>query len=1089
MASGLCIHHHAHLEVLAERLAAALDHEPTPSVLTPQRVMVAHPGMGQWLRRWLSRRRPGAKPAIVANLDTILLGEALQEACASELGQRPNPVFEGLPLVFALFAELADRSDLGAAAKYLGPAADSDRRWQLARALAAVYSRYLSYRPDWIADWEDGVGGHWQARLWRRLVARHGGSHRARLLAQLLARPAPARVETLHCFGFSHLPPAALQWLAHRAQAQPVALYFPNPCHEYWGLIESRRRIAARADTLEGGHRELGHPLLAALGAQGQAFFNRLSELGLEQESLDQEAPGRTGHTDGTLALLQSEIRALTMPTDPSPVSIDTSLTIVAAASRLRELEILRERLLSLLAEDASLKPDDILVMAPNIGAYAELLPAVFASAEIMAILPYRLGDYTLIGQHPLFGVCQRLLALGESRFGVHAVLSLLECPELARRFGLEPGALVAIRGWLAEAGVAWGLDADFLKAENAGSADQNTWAAGLARLWLGYASGDDHSLLNGRSSIAAAEGQRALWLAGLSDLIDRLGRVRSELARALSFSDWARWWQRLLADLFDAESDQAASEALARASALPLALAEAAELAGMNAPVEFPLWRDWMRQELEQSRESAALPLGGVRFAGMVPFRAVPFRVIALIGLNDGEFPRSDPASPLDLSLTEARADDRRLRDEDRYLFLESLLSARDALHISYLGEDQEKGTPRPPAGPLAELIEHLHERLNPVADQAGAIEQSAVWWQRAPLHPFAPRHAEASEPVLRSHGSGWHTRARTAPTLAVKLAGGPRTVNSLPELLAFYRHPGRFYFERCLGARLRQFLERLSEVEPLAAADLALRPLARQLLDEALAAGRLPAEPGALWRGRGVLPGGFAEAPAWARLLAEVEPSFTLLSTDYAALIALPQSHLDIDLELSPGRRLCGRVSGLRGDTLLRYQTGKPYPDQIIQVFIEWAAASLASGRMLGAVQVPGPSRKTGRSTQALGPDLEWAIDYSQLGPALLDLIAIAELGASRCLPLPIASAWAWYEPESASAEERRALARASFGDLDRLLDDDYAGGRECLDRYWQECFRDGSLFAPEGAEYQEFVALTEKIFGWVTPRTKPA
>lgn len=1097
MAPGLCIHHHAHLEVLAERLATALDGERPPSVLSPQRVLVAHPGMGQWLRRFLSRRRVAGRPGIVANLETILLGEALQAAFASELGIAPNPLFDGQPLALAVFAELADPDELGEAARYLGKAADSSRRWQLAAALAAVYSRYLSYRPEWIADWEDGQSTHWQARLWRRLVARHGRDHRARLLSALLAKPAQPQSETLHCFGFSHLPPLALQWLARRAEAQPVALYFPNPCHEYWGLIESRRRIAARADGTDGSdpaHREIGHPLLASLGAQGQAFFNRLVELGLEQQEPDRsEAWPGSQRERGTLALLQSEIRSLAMPADPPPVTIDDSLTIVAAASRLRELEVLRERLLALLARDPSLKPGEIVVMAPNLSAYAALLPAVFATPEIAPILPYRLSDYALAGQHPVFGVCQRLLALSESRFGVNSVLAWLDCPALAQRFGLDQAAIAAIRGWLKDAGVAWGLDAAFRQAEQAGSEDRNTWSAGLARLWLGYASGDDQSLLNGRTSLAAAEGQRALWLAGLDGLITLLAAARRDLVRARPLSDWARWWQRLLAALFSADTDDSgATQALARAAALAVELAEAAELAGVHAPVDWAMWREWMRAALTQHRESAALPQGGVLFAGMVPFRALPFRVVALIGLNDGEYPRADAASPIDLSLAEPRADDRRLRDEDRYLFLESLLSARDALHLSYLGEDAQKGTPRPPAGPLAELIEHLQERLAPAPGQPGPVERSAIWWQRAPLHPFAARHAEASEPVLRSHGSGWHARPRQqpAPAAPATATSAAPSITRLKDLLAFYRHPGQFYFQRCLGAQLRRYDERLADDEVLSAGELRSRALAQQLLEEALVEGAIPERAPPLWRGRGGLPGGFAEQPAWDRLVEEVGATFATLQSDYAGLIALPPQSLDIDLALGAGRRLEGRIAGLRGDTLLRYQPGSCYPEQIIALFIEWAAASLAQGRALAAVQVPALRRSlVFGKPQTLGPALYWPDAPERLATALIRLIDIAEQGSRRCLPLPLATAWAWCERDPATTDQRRDYAHKQFGDIDLIVDDPHAGRRDCLDPYWQARFNDTPLFAEGSAEFTEFVALAEAIFALVTPQAAPA
>ncbi|PIV35492.1 MAG: exodeoxyribonuclease V subunit gamma [Lysobacterales bacterium CG02_land_8_20_14_3_00_62_12] len=1079
---GLIVYQHSELEWLAEQLAQALDAELPTAPLEAQQVVVAHPGMGQWLRRTLAARRSPGLPRIAANLQTPLLGEVLQQAFRTELGLTANPVFAGQPLACALYALLGNASGLGAASTFLRDADDDQKRWQLAERLADSYSTYLSYRPDWLVAWAAGGSSDWQAELWRRLLARHGVLHRAHLLEALCTAPPVPRdraAPTLHCFGFSHLPPGALRYLAHRAETQAVRVYFPNPCHQFWGVVEPRTRILRAALRDDAGHREVGHPLLAAFGAQGQAFFNRLTELAVDQVSV-----GATASPTGTLAVLQHEIRELQAgPADAelagaearAMVSIDDSILIVAAATRLRELESLAEHLIDLLRRHPELQPGEIVVMAPLIEAYSSLVPAVFGSPEYAALLPYRISDHSVKAGHPLLGLMASLLGLGESRFAVSEVLSMLEQPALARRFGLDPDQADQLLPWLADAGVAWGLDGAFNFDVGGGQDDRHTWAAALDRLWLGYCHGRDDQIYGERAAVAAAEGQRALVLAAVDGLLGVLGSARRDLSRPRPMAQWARWWNRLLDALLLVDSDdREAASALQRGREMAARCAENAALGGLDEAIGWPLWRDLLNAELERVTSSAALPVGGILVTGMVPFRALPFRVVAILGLNDGEFPRHPGGEELDLSLLEPRPDDRRQRDEDRYLFLESIMSARTALYMSYLGEDQRDGSARPPATPLRELLDHLHQRLAPPT--ATPAHTTAVWSRRARLQPFA-------EP-------GWTARP-TAITADPATGLLPRqSIEQIEQLLAFYRQPARFHYTRCLKLRLDRFDQRPDDVEPVGLALTDARHLRQQLLESALTQGALPEQAPALWRARGRLPAGSSEALAWRQLRAEVEPVYAMLRTQFADLLPRPRAALAIDLDLGRGRRLRGQIPDLHGDVLLRYRAGATRAADRITFFIEWAAASLSHGRLLRAIQVPGYARHLApRQLQHLGPELCWpGLELKHLPTALTRLLEIAEDGTERCLPLPIEAAWAWFEP--IDADTRLELARRAYGS-DREVDG-YAAARnpwmEAENPYWRLRFPNQPLLTRGHSELSEFAELAEEIFTWVTP-TEPS
>lgn len=1084
---GLIVYQHAQLECLAEYLATALDAELPTHPLQAQQVVVAHPGMGQWLRRTLAtRQRPGLA-RIVANLHTPLLGEVLQTAFRTELGLTAAPAFAGQPLTCAIYEQLGKSAGLGAASTFLLDDADGQKRWQLAARLATNYSTYLAYRADWLFDWEAGGSKDWQAELWRRLVARHGDSHRARLLDALCATPPTSRepaLPTLHCFGFSHLPPAILRYLAHRAETQAVRIYFPNPCHEFWGVVEPRTRILRAALRADAEHREVGHPLLASFGAQGQAFFNRLAELAVDQVSVSTTTSTEPDslRTAGTLALLQHEIRSMqSAPLDanhastasPAIISIDDSLLIVAAATRLRELEALAEHLIELLRQHPDLQPGEIVVMAPLIEAYSALLPAVFASPEYAALLPYRITDHSVQHLHPLLGMMMRLLSLGESRFEVSEILSFLEQPALARRFGVEPDQVEQLLPWLADAGVAWGLDGAFNSAVGGGSDDRHSWAAALDRLWLGYCHGNDDTIFHGRAALAAAAGQRALLLAAIDGLLGVLGAARRDLPRPRPPAHWARWWQRLLAALFVADADDRDAEsALQRGREMAARCAENAALGGLDEAISWPVWRALLSAELERVAASAALPVGGILVTGMVPFRALPFRVVAILGLNDGEFPRDDGGAELDLSLLEARPDDRRQRDEDRYLFLESIMSARTALYLSYLGEDQRDGTARPAATPLRELLDHLHERFAPLV--ANPARTSAIWSRRARLQPFA-------EP-------GWAARTPSVGADAATTLLPRQRIDHLDALIAFYRQPARFHYTRCLKLRMDRFDQRPDDIEPMGLTPTDALHLRQQLLETALGTGALPEQAPALWRARGLLPAGTSEALAWRQLRAEVEPVFDVLRNQFADVLPLPRAALVIDLDLGQERRLYGQIRDLHGDVLLRYQAGATRAADRIAFFIEWAAASLAHGRLLRAIALPGYTRHgVPRHPQHLGPELSWpGLELDHLRSALTRLLEIAEVGTERCLPLPIEAAWAWFERIDADDETRLEMARTAYGSEREL--DGYAAARnpwvDAENPYWRLRFPNEPLLTRGHPELPEFAELSEDIFTWVTP-----
>jgi exodeoxyribonuclease V gamma subunit len=994
---GLAVIRASRLEALLDPLVQLLDAVPPANVLAPQTVIAAHPGMRQWLSAALARARgPGG---IVANLDIRLPSAWLDDLARMLLGESAVALapYRRERLRWRVHGML-DAIDDAQLRGYLAGGDPARRRYQLADRLARLYSQYLVYRPDWLRAWQAGRDDvperSFLAPLWCALRRAIDKPHRAEVLGELLQklqRDAPASLprEPLHVFGISHLAPAELAVLAAVARHRLVVLYVPDPCREYWaGLRGERAQLRELARRLDEGEREegwflerMGHPLLADWGRLGQHFMLALS--GQAEIRLDvrhwQDEDANAPTSPSLLHHLQESIRrldpALLQPGQGDAMH-DRSLRVHLCHTRLRELEVLRDVLLDALARDPTLQPADIVVMAPDIGAYVPLLPAVFGEpGRAHGPLPYHLADVAVARVHPLLAAFDRLLDTPQSRLTAPQVLDFLQTPPIAAALGLDESAVDLLGQWLGEARVAWGLDGDWREAFGVPGIEEYTFAWGMDRLLAGYVMGEDAiaALPDGElSPVAGAHGPQAAALGALDRLLQELAALHRDTAQPRSASAWATRLESLLDGLFRVDAgDHAGHEAMGLLRRMIRATVAETEDSGLDPELDFTVVREVLRERLAATPERQRFLLGGITFCGMVPQRAIPFRVIAVVGLNDGEFPRSASDAGLDLMLRHPRLGDRDVRSDDRYLFLETVMAARDALHLSYLGEGVRDGKPRNPAAPLAELLALLDAQAGLAdvpadADDKARAEDPAApvrrpWRVRHPLQPFDARYFDGSDPRLFSYQAAF-----AAMVPGGRRAGflvGTDTLDVLPleapvplrELVAWYRDPARQLLRGRLDVRLDALDEdRLRESEPLEPKFEALDRVGRRLLLDALEAGLvLPAEPPEWLRLTGLLPPGRSGIAAWA---AERERAQALLEAarEHPLFADGLPPYLPLALELEvAGARIEGELGRVHQHAGTRWVfelfVGRKESElgfrERLPLFIEWALLRLVT------------------------------------------------------------------------------------------------------------------------------------------------
>ncbi|TVP61067.1 MAG: exodeoxyribonuclease V subunit gamma, partial [Halomonadaceae bacterium] len=694
--------------------------------------------------------------------------------------------------LYGLLPSLTREAQYAPLARFLDGAESDRRRYQLAEKIADLYDQYQVFRADWLSAWEDGddhlipargeplsLGDEqrWQPALWRRLVAgmtaAERPSSRSRIHTQFMAaakqltpaqRPAglPRRIIV---FGVSSLPQQTLEVLDALGHCCQVVLCVHNPCSFYWADIVSDRDLL-RAERKRGAVRDNLHtppdpdqlhlhaqPLLAAWGKQGRDYIRLLDQF----DNPDQYRGGfatagqrvdifELPQGDQLLHQIQAditELRPLHETRHHWPqldAQQDRSLVFHSAHSPQREVEILHDQLLAAFNADATLRPRDTIVMVPDINLYAPHIQAVFGRyrPEHRCHIPFTISDQGQRHQVPLLVALEQLLGLPESRFGVSEILSLLAVPALRERFAIAEADLPRLHQWIDQANIRWGLDGQHRQdLDLPPGLERNTWLSGLQRMLAGFALGDGDAW-QGIEPYGEVGGLEAAMAGQLDRFLQRLGELRQELNTPASAEDWLLRIDHLR-NTFFAQLDEADLIAWNRfQGSVETWFAATRDAAIDDELLPLAIVREVWLEGLDQGGLNQRFLAGSVNFATLMPMRAIPFRRVCLLGMNDGDYPRSRPPLDFDLMARDYRPGDRSRREDDRYLFLEALLSAREQLYISWVGRSVRDNSVRPPSVLVGQLRDHINSGWTLQSVTKEQTPADALTTQH-PLQPFS--------------------------------------------------------------------------------------------------------------------------------------------------------------------------------------------------------------------------------------------------------------------------------------------------------------------------------------------------------------
>ncbi len=982
----LRVYHSNRLDVLEALMEFIVERERLDDPFEPEMILVQSTGMAQWLQMTLSQ-----KFGIAANIDFPLPASFIWDMFVRVLPEIPKEsAFNKQSMswkLMTLLPQLLEREDFTLLRHYLTDDSDKRKLFQLSSKAADLFDQYLVYRPDWLAQWEtghlvEGLGEAqaWQAPLWKALVEytdKLGQPrwHRANLYQRFIetlesaTTCPPGLPSRVFICGISALPPVYLQALQALGKHIEIHLLFTNPCRYYWGDIKDPAYLAKlltrqRRHSFEDrelplfrdsenagqlfnsdGEQDVGNPLLASWGKLGRDYIYLLSGLESSQEldAFVDVTPDNLLHNIQS-DILELENRAVAgvnieefsrsdnkRPLDP----LDSSITFHVCHSPQREVEVLHDRLLAMLEEDPTLTPRDIIVMVADIDSYSPFIQAVFGSAPADRYLPYAISDRRARQSHPVLEAFISLLSLPDSRFVSEDVLALLDVPVLAARFDITEEGLRYLRQWVNESGIRWGIDDDNVRELELPATGQHTWRFGLTRMLLGYAMESAQGEWQSVLPYDESSGLIAELVGHLASLLMQLNIWRRGLAQERPLEEWLPVCRDMLNAFFlpDAETEAAMTLIEQQWQAI---IAE-----GLGAQygdaVPLSLLRDELAQRLDQERISQRFLAGPVNICTLMPMRSIPFKVVCLLGMNDGVYPRQLAPLGFDLMSQKPKRGDRSRRDDDRYLFLEALISAQQKLYISYIGRSIQDNSERFPSVLVQELIDYIGQSHYLPGDEALNCDESEarVKAHLTCLHtrmPFDPQNYQPGE--RQSYAREWLPAASQAGKAHSEFVQPlpftlPETV-PLETLQRFWAHPVRAFFQMRLQVNFRTEDSEIPDTEPFILEGLSRYQINQQLLNALVEqddAERLFRR----FRAAGDLPYGAFGEIFWETQCQEMQQL-----ADRVIACRQPGQSMEIDLACN-GVQITGWLPQVQPDGLLRWRPSLLSVAQGMQLWLE--------------------------------------------------------------------------------------------------------------------------------------------------------
>lgn len=736
----------------------------------------------------------------------------------------------------------------------------------LCRSLANLFVEYAKFGKEMLVEWTAEKNVHWQQELWQRLEKKFEPWNYPVRYLETFSFPEIQRENLqIHLFAMSFISPLHHRFLMRLGEKTAVSYYLLSPCQKFWSdLLSDREAQRSKkywkklgvSDTsrfaLEEYLRDV-NPLLANFGRLGREMALQIENSRIQSQE-DYILPGAVQNYDlyqewmtdqiqlseskqplTLLEAIQSDILLLRNPETSEKIffeNYDESVQVHMATTPMREVQIVYQALLKIIDRHAHdlepITPSDILIMAPAIMQYEPFIKSVFGGNKSQ--IDYQLMDLQMPAKSPLVQAFLHLLQLPFSRWEASVFLQLIEYPSFQNRLHLNLEEVQTIRNWIKTTGIRWGqnkkhrnllLQRDGCQGELLEGSEGGTWEFGLERLFRSFIEGDDDSEGNSIHFETAQVPLLGKFAQILRSLFEDLKPLSD--GSLLSLSDWSIYLKCLHEAYFKASIEE--EDIYRRLIGCLDAFNSAEKTVGSTEKFSFTSIKKHLESALnEQTVSYRESHLQTVKFCSLMPMRALPAKVIVLLGMKDGVFPRQNDDTSLNMMLSHAKCDYYPSKtDFDRYLFLEALLSTRRYFVLTYVGLSAADPKELAPSVLVQELLTYLNSAYQ---IQVGQVSDFCLY-----KHPFFPfdqayfcknsRFASYSIDHYQQAVAYYKREKTSAPSfiphfepLTETVAYGSEVID-LKDLIQFARNPFKQYFNKTLGIYLEKAEDRITKTE----------------------------------------------------------------------------------------------------------------------------------------------------------------------------------------------------------------------------------------------------------------------------------
>ncbi|CRK85947.1 RecBCD enzyme subunit RecC [Candidatus Providencia siddallii] len=973
------IYHSNQLASLKEIIIYLIKKEPLSFLFEKEIILIQNFGFSQWLQIELAKQL-----GVVLNIDYQLPSMFIWNMFHNVLLNIPKKNYYTKQNIkwtlLSLLPKIINQNEFKLIKYYIQENNNNTKIYQISNKLANLFEKYLIFRPELIKHWENdklihGLGNDqlWTKKLWQKIIfcinkSTKKPQHIANLYkifidsiskSQTLNKFLPKRI---FIFGISSLPPIYIQILNSISKHTNIYLMFVNPCRYYLNYLNEISLIN-RLNQQKNFNSKFNKNSCESFNYKknintNNNLLNSCSKIGYEYlylifkiknlidvsnfidtnkltllENLKQDILDSKNNIEFKTTIYNHKNNKNKRFIN----SLDKTITFHSCHSIQREIEILHDNLLSIFEENKSISPKDVLIMTPNIENYVPYINAIFNNIKHSKYIPFSISDRKILQTNPILKTFLMLLNLPESRFSKNQVFLLLEDASISAKFNFNENDLNLLYSIVEKYGIRWGLDNDNFYELKLPNIKQNSWKSGLKRMLSDYnLNGRDKFLKNILPNEKHNETIHKL-IYKLTVFIDTLRKWKKILNEEHIITEWKNICQKLINDFFliNITNENIIIFLIKQLHKIT----NTAIYFGYKTPIKIHIIHDELLTYFNKKKIYQDFLTGGVNFCTFTSTRSIPFKVIGMLGMNDTSFPRKENQINFDLTRKNIVIGDIISQNKDRYFFLETLISTKNILYISYIGRSIYDNKQNNPSILIEELLDYICHNFCLIVDKKLNIDINSNLLREHLIiqHSRTPFDKKNFIPQTRyqSYADEWLLAAKTtkfknkSSTFLVKKQKTIKEI-TIEQLLRFYRHPIKFFFQQRLNVNFFIEENKFSENEPFIINNLQTYKMNKKII-KSLIKNKNPEIIYQELIDSGKLPVGCFGRSIWEKNLIKIN---TLIEKNTKQTEKQFDYHIKCIIK---NIKITGVLKNIYKTGILRYQPSHSIANNIVQLWIE--------------------------------------------------------------------------------------------------------------------------------------------------------